>query len=214
MFTGLRRGPEPATPPARPRWCDQIPTPAENQLYPYSEHSCAHRHSHDSGKLFAIEGVKSPKTRSCYEYHPPGLSKTVRTAVGRSIFPADGTGRISKPAAGEGEPADRRAHQEPKENPPGQVGKFEIGTSGVSAGPKPRAPIKNWHECEPVHICSAWGLLISCRWGFQGPNSGRRRDTIFRARRRSFFDDWLTAHHPPDNLLTRFQAQLANPLQS
>jgi hypothetical protein len=38
-------------PPARPRWCDQIPTPAENQLYPYSEHSCAHRHSHDFGKL-------------------------------------------------------------------------------------------------------------------------------------------------------------------
>jgi hypothetical protein len=39
-------------PPARPRWCDQIPTPAKNQLYPYSEHSCAHRHSHDFGKLF------------------------------------------------------------------------------------------------------------------------------------------------------------------
>src|SRR5258708_3810925 len=38
--------------PARPRWCDQISTPAENQLYPYSEHSCAHRHSHDFGKLF------------------------------------------------------------------------------------------------------------------------------------------------------------------
>src|SRR5258705_13570085 len=39
-------------PPARPRWCDQISTPAENPLYPYSEHSCAHRHSHDFGKLF------------------------------------------------------------------------------------------------------------------------------------------------------------------
>ena len=38
--------------PARQRWCDQIPTPAENQLYPYSEHSCAHRRSHNSGKLF------------------------------------------------------------------------------------------------------------------------------------------------------------------
>jgi hypothetical protein len=49
--TGLmRRGPEPATSAARPRWCDQIPTLAENQLYPYSEHSCAHRHSHDFGK--------------------------------------------------------------------------------------------------------------------------------------------------------------------
>jgi hypothetical protein len=33
-------------------WCDQIPTPTENQLYPYSEHTCAHRHSHGSRKLF------------------------------------------------------------------------------------------------------------------------------------------------------------------
>jgi hypothetical protein len=32
-------------------------------------------------------------------------------------FPADGMGRTSKPAAGEGEPADRRAEQE--KNPPG-----------------------------------------------------------------------------------------------
>ena len=38
-----------AVPPA---WCDQISTPAENQLYPYSEHSCAHRHPHDFGKMF------------------------------------------------------------------------------------------------------------------------------------------------------------------
>ena len=35
-----------------PAWCDQIPTPAKNQLYPYSGHSCAHRHPHDFGKLF------------------------------------------------------------------------------------------------------------------------------------------------------------------
>src|SRR5258707_5451997 len=34
----------------------------------------------------AFEGVKSPKTRSCYEYHPPGRSKTVGTAVGRRDF--------------------------------------------------------------------------------------------------------------------------------
>ena len=67
----------------------------------------------------AIEDVKSPKTRSCYDYRPPGRSKTVRTAVGRSIFPADRIGRTSKPAAGEGEPADRRARQEQKKNPPG-----------------------------------------------------------------------------------------------
>jgi hypothetical protein len=71
------------------------------------------------GSCLAIEGVESPKTRSCYEHPPPGRSKTVRTAVGRSIFPADGIGRTSKPAAGEGEPADRRARQEQKKNPPG-----------------------------------------------------------------------------------------------
>jgi hypothetical protein len=39
--------------PARSRWCDQITTPAENHLHPYSEHSCAHRHAHDLGKLLA-----------------------------------------------------------------------------------------------------------------------------------------------------------------
>ena len=42
----------------------------------------------------AIEGVKSPKTRSCYDYHPPGRSKTVRTAVGRQIF-----GRVPRAAS-------------------------------------------------------------------------------------------------------------------
>jgi hypothetical protein len=41
-------------------------------------------------------------------------------------------------------------------------------------------------DCEPVHICSAWALLSSWRWGFQGPSDRRRRDTPFRARRRSF----------------------------
>jgi hypothetical protein len=35
-----------------PAWCDQIPTPAENQLYPYSEHTSAHRHSRGSRRLF------------------------------------------------------------------------------------------------------------------------------------------------------------------
>jgi hypothetical protein len=33
-------------------WCDQNPTPAENPLYSYSGHSCAHRRPHGSGKLF------------------------------------------------------------------------------------------------------------------------------------------------------------------
>jgi hypothetical protein len=93
-----------------PAWCDQIPTPVENQLYPYSGHSCAHRHPHGFGKLF-IEGRQITETRSCYEYHPLGPSKAVRTAVGRSIFPADSFSRTSKPAAGEREPADCHACQ-------------------------------------------------------------------------------------------------------
>jgi hypothetical protein len=39
--------------PARPRWCDQITTSAENQLHPYSEHSCAPWRSHGFVKLRA-----------------------------------------------------------------------------------------------------------------------------------------------------------------
>src|SRR4029453_5277844 len=62
--------------PCRPSWCDQIPTPAENHLYPYLEHTCSHRHSHDSGKLLVIERVKS-QNRSGHEYHPLGRSKKV-----------------------------------------------------------------------------------------------------------------------------------------
>ena len=100
-----------------PAWCDQIPTPAENQLYPYSGHSCAHRHPHGSGKLF-IDGRQITENRSCYECHPPGPTKTVRTAVGSSIFPANSFGRTSKPAAGEREPAGCRACQIKKNNPP------------------------------------------------------------------------------------------------
>src|SRR5437868_10083411 len=52
------------------------------------------------GSCLAVEGVKSPKTRSCYEYHPLRRSKTMRTAVGCSFFPADRIGRTSNPAAG------------------------------------------------------------------------------------------------------------------
>ena len=40
----------------QPPWCDQISTLAKNQLYPFSEHSCAHRHSHGSRKLPVIGG--------------------------------------------------------------------------------------------------------------------------------------------------------------
>jgi hypothetical protein len=60
------------------------------------------------------------------------------------------------------------------------------------AGPKPRALFgKNERDCEPVHICSGWRLLASYRWGFQGPSDRRRRDTTFRARRRSFLGSSL-----------------------
>ena len=38
----------------------------------------------------------------------------------------------------------------------------------VSGGPKPLAAWKNEHDCEPVHICSAWRLLACYRWGFHG----------------------------------------------
>jgi hypothetical protein len=41
-------------------------------------------------------------------------------------------------------------------------------------------------DCELVHICWAYPLLSSHRWGFQGPSHRRRRDTTFRARRRNF----------------------------
>jgi hypothetical protein len=96
--------------PVMPAWCDQIPTPGENQLHPYSGHSCAHCRPHGFGKLF-IERRQITESRSCYEYHPPGPSKTVRTAVGRSIFQADSFGRPPKPAAGERDSADCRACQ-------------------------------------------------------------------------------------------------------
>jgi hypothetical protein len=32
----------------------------------------------------------------------------------------------------------------------------------------PRHFGKNEPDCEPVHMCSAWRLLASYRWGFQG----------------------------------------------
>ena len=50
------------------RWvlCDQIPTLVENQIRPYSGHSCAHRCPHGSGKLF-VEGRQSPNPGVCYE---------------------------------------------------------------------------------------------------------------------------------------------------
>ena len=51
--------------------------------------TCALSRPHDPRKLLVTEGLELLKTRSCYEYHPPGLSKKVRTAMGRQIFTAD-----------------------------------------------------------------------------------------------------------------------------
>ena len=62
-----------------------------------------------SRSCLVIERANLPKTRSFYENHPAGRSKTVRTAVGRSISPVDEIGHASQPGAGGGEPADRRA---------------------------------------------------------------------------------------------------------
>src|SRR5579871_1327050 len=89
-----RRSPE-----GPPQWCDQIPTPAENQPHPYSEHSCAPSHSHDSGRL-AADRTLHHRTRSCCceHHHPPGCSKTQRAAVGCSICPTGAIYQASKQA--------------------------------------------------------------------------------------------------------------------
>ena len=68
------------------------------------------------GSCLAIEGVKSPKTRSCYDYRPPGPSKKVRTAVGRQILSAGSASGAPKPAS---TTTAFRTRQSQKKNPPG-----------------------------------------------------------------------------------------------
>jgi len=63
-----------------------------------------------------IDGVKSPKTRSDYEYHPLGRSKKVRTAVGRQICAAGARTLVAK--EGKAGSTARRARQKQKKNPP------------------------------------------------------------------------------------------------
>jgi hypothetical protein len=75
--------------PARPHGVIRFQHRRKINCGSYSEHTCAHSRPHDSRKLLVIEGLELLKTRSCYEYHPPGLSKKVRTAMGRQIFAAD-----------------------------------------------------------------------------------------------------------------------------
>jgi hypothetical protein len=91
----------------------------------------------------SLKGRQITENRSCYEHHPSRPSKTVRTAVGCSIFPAASFGRTSKPAASERESAGCRACPIQKKNPPGGSGRLETFTDSVSAGPKPRAFASN-----------------------------------------------------------------------
>jgi hypothetical protein len=53
--------------------------------------------------------------------------------MGRQILSAGGAPKPASTTTG------FRTRQSQKKNQPGQVGGLEIGTSGVSAGPKPRA---------------------------------------------------------------------------
>jgi hypothetical protein len=96
--------------------CDQIPTPAKNQLYPYSGHSCAHRHPHDFGKLF-IEGRQSPKTgavmiiipldlqRRCERRWAARFSRPIPSAAPRNQRPVRESLQIAAPATSKEKPA-------------------------------------------------------------------------------------------------------------
>ena len=99
-----------------PAWCDQIPTPAENQLYPYSGHSCAHRHPHDFGKLF-IEGRQITETgavmsiipldlqRRCERRWAARFSRPIPSAAPRNQRPVRESLQIAAPAKSKEKPA-------------------------------------------------------------------------------------------------------------
>ena len=70
------------------------------------------------GSCLAIEASYHRPTRSRYEQHPPGRSKAVRTAVGRSIFPADEIGRAQRQRPETTRPQ-LAAHRKAKEKPAG-----------------------------------------------------------------------------------------------
>jgi hypothetical protein len=75
-------------------------------------------------------------------------------------------------------------------NPRGHLSLQPVAPLKGSRATRPLSQRIN-RACEPVHICSLWRLLCLRCWGFQGPGNRRRRDTIFRARRRSFM--WPTS---------------------
>jgi hypothetical protein len=112
--------------------------------------------------------------------------------VGRQICAAGCASGAPKPASTTTTAFQTRQSQ--KKNPPGKSVGLEVCTGGVSAGPKPRAILE---RMSPIVSQFTFARHSACyplsAGGFQGPSSRRRRDTIFRARRRSFFDDRLIA---------------------
>jgi hypothetical protein len=78
------------------------------------------------GSCLAIEASYHRPTRSRYEQHPPGRSKAVRTAVGRSIFPADEIGRFQRQRPETTRPQ-VAAHRKAEEKPAG------LSSAGLSS---------------------------------------------------------------------------------
>jgi hypothetical protein len=88
------------------------------------------------GSCLVIEGVKprTTITRSRYGQHSLGLSKKVRTAVGRQICAAGTRTLVPKERARKAGSTVRCARQSQKESPPAQPDRLEICPSGLSAG--------------------------------------------------------------------------------
>jgi hypothetical protein len=98
-----------------PARCDQIPTPAENQIYPYSGHSCAHRYPHDSGKLLKDVNHRTPGAvmsiipldlqRRCEQRWATRFSRPVPSAAPRYQRPVRESLQIAAPTKSEEQPA-------------------------------------------------------------------------------------------------------------
>jgi hypothetical protein len=102
--------------PVVPAWCAQIPTPGENQLYPYSGHSCAHRRPHGFRKLF-MRDVKSRKPgvvmsiipldleRRCERRWAAQFSRPIPSVAPRNQRRMSETLQIAEPAKSKEKPA-------------------------------------------------------------------------------------------------------------
>jgi hypothetical protein len=98
-------------------WCDQIPTLAENQLYPYSGHSNAHRHPHGCGKLFTERMSNHRKAgvvmsiipldlqRRCERRWAARFSRPIPSAAPRNQRPERDSLQIAAPATSKEKPA-------------------------------------------------------------------------------------------------------------